>query len=268
MDYRRKTDTVSVDKETVNYEKSPEVIISDERTEKTDYSEENKEVKVFDDKSSENNVSNDNVVSKETETVKKVSDNLEKNNSGNKENKNQQSENTLNMGVTETTTVVNNEGMVVTETVTSYSNTENVVRQVIDFVKVSLTDDVQNMEMQLHPASLGTVNMQVTSQNGVVTAHLTVSNEMVKGILESQLIKLQETFEAQGTKVSAIEVSVSANMNFNAENGNENQNNEAGRGTRRSINLNSLEELEDLTEEEELAAKVMEMNGSSVDYSA
>ncbi|HOO29055.1 MAG TPA: flagellar hook-length control protein FliK, partial [Lachnospiraceae bacterium] len=113
--------------------------------------------------------------------------------------------------MTQTTTTTNNVGDVV-ETVKqfaqSYVNGEEVMQQVTDYIKVNISPDTTSMEMQLHPESLGTVNMQITSQNGVVTAQLLVQNEAVKAVLETQLIQLQETFEQQGQKVEAVEVAV------------------------------------------------------------
>ena len=129
----------------------------------------------------------------------------------------------LSLGQTGTVTnqTVNTVGDIV-ETVTSYTtgaDTDNIMRQVTDYVKVHISDDVTKMEIELHPASLGTVNMQINSQNGQITAHLTVQNELVKSVLETQMIKLQETFDEQGTKVSAIEVTV-AEYSLNSQSDN------------------------------------------------
>lgn len=173
---------------------------------------------------------------------------------------------------TVTTQTVNSVGDIV-ETVTSYSsysNAENIMRQVTDYVKVNITGDVTEMEMQLHPASLGTVNMQINSQNGQITAHLTVQNELVKSVLENQMVKLLETFDEQGTKVTSIEVTV-ANYNLDSKSDNnysqERDNSKSG-SKKRNINLNEIDSFDDFTDEEQLEAKVMEMNGSSVNYSA
>ena len=173
---------------------------------------------------------------------------------------------------TQTTQTVNTVGEIV-ETVTSYTSytdTENIMRQVTDFVKVNISGDVTEMEMQLHPASLGTVNMQINAQNGQITAHLTVQNELVKSILETQMIELQKTFDEQGTKVNAIEITV-ANYNLDSKNDNSFSQSENGSrkgNSRRNLNLNEIGSIEELTEDEQLEAKVMEMNGSSVNYTA
>lgn len=175
-------------------------------------------------------------------------------------------------------TEINNLGQIV-ETVTTYSNADadSIMSQVTQSIRVNYSAETTSMEMQLHPASLGTVNMNVASNSGVVTAHILVENEAVKAALESQLITLQQTFEDQGMKVEAVEVTV-ANYDLNkgnssdTENGNsERESARAGRvGTRRRINLNDLEEadIEELDEDEQIAADMMARSGNSVDYQA
>lgn len=179
---------------------------------------------------------------------------------------------TFNQTQAVTNQTVNTVGDIV-ETVTSYTtgtDTDNIMRQVTDYVKVHISDDVTKMEIELHPASLGTVNMQINSQNGQITAHLTVQNELVKSVLETQMIKLQETFDEQGTKVSAIEVTV-AEYSLNSQSDNNYSEERNGRNyssKKKGINLNEIGSLDELDEEEQLEAKVMEMNGSSVNYTA
>ncbi len=172
-------------------------------------------------------------------------------------------------------TEVNNLGQVV-ETVTTYSNdtANSIMSQVTESIRVNYTPDTTSMELQLHPASLGTVNMNIASTNGVVTAHILVENDAVKAALESQLLTLQQTFDEQGMKVEAVEVAVA---NYDLNKGNENgagedaqkQNASAGRiSRRRNINLNDLDEedMEDLSEEEQISADMMARSGNSMDY--
>ena len=179
---------------------------------------------------------------------------------------------TFNQTQAVTNQTVNTVGDIV-ETVTSYTtgtDTDNIMRQVTDYVKVHISEDVTKMEIELHPASLGTVNMQINSQNGQITAHLTVQNELVKSVLETQMIKLQETFDEQGTKVSAIEVTVAEySLNSQSDNNYSKERNGRNYGSKKKgINLNEIGSLDELDEEEQLEAKVMEMNGSSVNYTA
>lgn len=177
-----------------------------------------------------------------------------------------------------TETSFNSVGDVV-ETVSNYTtqNGNEILNQVTESIKVNHSADTTSMELQLHPASLGTVNMHISSANGIVTAHIIVENEAVKAALENQLITLQETFEAQGQKVEAVEVSIAGydlNRGMNSETGN---NSESGReeafrrsGVRRRINLNELTDdaLDEMSEEEMIAADMMARSGNSVDFMA
>ena len=184
--------------------------------------------------------------------------------------------------VPQQTTVVNTEvhnlGQVV-ETVTTYSNeqADSIMNQVTESIRVNYTADTTTMEMQLHPASLGTVNMNIASNAGVITAHIVVENEAVRAAREAQLITLQETFNEQGMKVEAVEVAV-ANYDLNrgtgSDTGSDGSDRNSGRtgriGTRRRINLNDLDEedLEDLSDDEKLEADMMARSGNSVSYQA
>ena len=119
------------------------------------------------------------------------------------------------------------------------------MRQIMDYMKVSVKADSSDLEMQLHPQSLGTLHVQVASKNGVVTANFITQNETVKAALESQMVQLKESFAEQGVKVEAIEVTVQTHpFEQNLEQGRGNQSDqESGAGVSRRrtrrINLNT-----------------------------
>lgn len=155
------------------------------------------------------------------------------------------------------------------------TDTQDIMRQIMDYMKVSVKADSSDLEMQLHPQSLGTLHVQVASKNGVVTANFITQNETVKTALESQMVQLKESFAEQGVKVEAIEVTVQTHQfEQNLEQGRgsgSNQENEAGvsRKRTRRINLNdaALHE-EPQTEEDRIAADMMSANGNTVDFTA
>lgn len=160
-----------------------------------------------------------------------------------------------------------------------YVDARSIIEQVTDRIKVNITEDATSMELQLHPASLGTVNLTVATNGGVVTANILVQNEAVKTVLEGQLAQLLQTFEEQGQKVEAIEVAVAGydldrSLNQGNEQGQDQRRERStegiGRTVRRRLNLNELteEDVEDLTEEEQLAKEMMEADGTSVDFQA
>lgn len=72
------------------------------------------------------------------------------------------------------------------------TDTENIMRQIMDYMKIQVKADTSNLEMQLHPASLGTVQVQIASKGGAVTANFIAQNETVKAALESQMVQLIE----------------------------------------------------------------------------
>ncbi len=91
-------------------------------------------------------------------------------------------------------------------------STENIMRQLADMVKIVKNENLTEMELQLHPASLGTVNVSLTTKGGMVTAEFTTQNEAVKAAIEAQATQLRANLEEQGVKVEAIEVSVESEI--------------------------------------------------------
>lgn len=159
-----------------------------------------------------------------------------------------------------------------TERLAEADNTENIMRQIMDHMRVQLKEDTSSLEMQLHPASLGTVQVQIASRGGAVTANFITQNEAVKAALESQMVQLIQRFDEQGVKVEAIEVTVQTHeFERNLEQGQsrDQQNEEpAKKGRIRRINLNDTVSMENMEEEDALAADMMAANGNTVDYTA
>lgn len=152
--------------------------------------------------------------------------------------------------------------------------TQDIMDQIMDYMKIQLKPDMNQLEMQLHPASLGNVQIQITSRGGEVTAQFHVQNETVKEAIESQIVELKESLKDQGVKVEAVQVMVEShgfesNL-WQGQGGEQNAASQNGKRTPRRINLNELDELfeEEASEEEILNARVMEMNGTTVDYTA
>ena len=153
--------------------------------------------------------------------------------------------------------------------------TEEIMNQIMEYMKINLKAETQTMELQLHPASLGTVNVQIMARESGLTAHFTTQNETVRAVIETQLIQLKNQFEEQGIKVDAVEVTVANHaygQQFSQDNGEEQQEQaKSGKGRRRMINLDQIEEdeaLEEMEESERIAMEMMQANGSTVDYTA
>lgn len=154
-------------------------------------------------------------------------------------------------------------------------NVSEILQQIAEFVKVSVSQDVSSLEMQLNPENLGKLYLHISAtKEGSITAQFAAQNEAVKEALETQLVELRQTLNQQGVKVDAIEVTVAThefekNLEQNAEREKQQGQQEEKRQGRRSLNLNQLDGLSGLMSEEEmLAAKIMQENGNSMDVTA
>lgn len=151
----------------------------------------------------------------------------------------------------------------------------NIIRQIAEYSRVTIANNATTMEMQLNPENLGKIYLELTSKNGVVSAHITAQNEVVKEALESQIADLRQNLNQAGVKVEAVEVTVGSheferNLEQNAKR-EEQQGEEQEKAAKqtRHINLNNLDELSGLmTEEETLVAQMMADQGNSVDFTA
>ncbi len=153
------------------------------------------------------------------------------------------------------------------------NETREIMDQIMDHIKVNAKPDMDELQMQLHPESLGTVKVNLTNKAGEITAEFKVQNETVKAAVEAQLNELRETLRESGTKVTEVSVSVDTQgFDSNLWKGREDRPDEGTNKQRRMrrIDLNSLDALfeDEASEEEILAAKVMEINGNTVDYQA
>lgn len=145
-----------------------------------------------------------------------------------------------------------------------------IMNQVLDYMKVSMRPENTVLDMHLHPESLGSLHIQISAKEGVMTAHFTASSEAVKNVLENQMIVLKENFLQQDIKVEAIEVTVETHQfEDNLEQGRQRSGEETDRRPkRRRLDINSLETGEELTESEQIITEMMAANGNTVDYLA
>lgn len=144
----------------------------------------------------------------------------------------------------------------------------DIVRQIIDNIRVSITKESTSLTLQLNPENLGKVQISVANRNGVMQAQIVAETEAAKHAIESNLAVLRETFDNHELKVEAIEVMVASYEFFNQEQegkfADSRQNGQPRRGT--GLNLNDDME-ENLSAEEELEVSMMRAQGNSVNYS-
>ena len=166
------------------------------------------------------------------------------------------------------------------QTFTSFSsylsaNAVEIMEQVVQQMRVTISNEITTMEMQMNPENLGKVYVNISSEEGVVNAQFHATNEVVKEALEAQISTLRECLNQAGVKVDAIEVTIASheferNLEQNHQNPEEQMHaQETNEKKRRNLNLDSLDELSGvMTEEEALVAQIMRDNGNSVDFIA
>ena len=149
----------------------------------------------------------------------------------------------------------------------------NVLNQITEAIKVDVSAETSEINLRLHPESLGTVSVKVSANNeGVLTARFTAQNESVKAIIESQAIVLKETLESKGVTVEAVEVLVQSheferNLSDQSKGGNNStSDNQKKKGLRRIDLTEDVSETE--SPEDTLVREMMAQNGNTIDYSA
>ena len=155
------------------------------------------------------------------------------------------------------------------------TDTMQIIEQIVQQMRVTISPETTSMEMQLNPENLGKVFVRISSEEGVVNAQFHATNEAVKEALETQIATLRENLNQAGVKVDAIEVTIASheferNLEQNQQSSEETmEDKEVQTNKRRNISLNSLDELSGImTEEETLVAQIMKDNGNSVDFKA
>lgn len=151
--------------------------------------------------------------------------------------------------------------------------TQKIIDQIADYVKIHSSEKLTSMEIELNPASLGSVNLHVSSKGGVISAQLYAQDEAVRAALESQVAALKESLEAQGMKVDAIEITEhSHQLEQNLDqNGGQQESAEAQKKSgRRLLNLDELPEEEayeeEMTQAEKLQIEMMRMGGNKLNF--
>lgn len=152
---------------------------------------------------------------------------------------------------------------------TSVTQTD-IVRQVVDEIRVNLSKDVTSMTLQLNPEQLGKVQIHVSTKNGVMQAQIIAETEAAKAAVESGLAVLKEAFENQDLKVDAIEVMVGTPDYFMEEGGAEAQMEQKEQKSGNStgpVKFTGNSD-DDIIEDVSLETEMMKAQGNQVNYMA
>ena len=152
-------------------------------------------------------------------------------------------------------------------------NSENIVRQLVDAIKINVNSSFSEMELQLQPENLGKLNLVIASRDGIITAQFMAENDVVKSAIENQIVMLKDNFEQQGLKVEAVGVMVQTHgfeMGKNLEGrGDNSQDDDDRHRTSRILTLEEINAIigdDEAADEDVLAAEMLRASGGNVDY--
>jgi flagellar hook-length control protein FliK len=153
----------------------------------------------------------------------------------------------------------------------------DLIEQINSQIRAVIDNETQSLAMQLHPESLGRMNVELVSRGGQITAQFEAENASVRAALEGHIAELRQSLEQRGLKVENVEVTVAThefeqNLMGGEQSGNA-ASEQSGRGRRsRNINLNDLDPediaAEEMDEGERIAREMMAADGNSVDFTA
>jgi flagellar hook-length control protein FliK len=141
-----------------------------------------------------------------------------------------------------------------------------IVRQVVEQISMQTKQGMTTMELQLYPAHLGRVVVQLVSKDGHLSAQISAETEAAKNALESQLTLLKENLVNQGVRIEDVEVTIASHafeQNMQGERRNEEQSGSKNRGRRAVVELG-----EGMAAEVDDTPEIMEVMGNTVSYSA
>ncbi len=83
---------------------------------------------------------------------------------------------------------------------------EEVIRQITEHLQISRRDLDTRVNIQLHPAELGELKIDLAVKNGSVRANVVASSQYAQEIIEKNMVKLRTILESQGFTIGEITV--------------------------------------------------------------
>lgn len=87
-------------------------------------------------------------------------------------------------------------------------DTQHVIDQIVERMKVDVKADTTEIKITLKPEHLGDVTLKVSTQNGIVTAQFVAESQRVKEVIEAGFNQLRDTLRQQGIEISQLQVFV------------------------------------------------------------
>jgi len=83
---------------------------------------------------------------------------------------------------------------------------EEVIRQIIERFQISRRDTDTRVNIQLHPAELGELKIDLSVKEGSIRANVIAGSQYAQDIIEKNMVKLRSVLESQGFTVGEISV--------------------------------------------------------------
>lgn len=101
---------------------------------------------------------------------------------------------------------------------------ENLIQELVDKAKLTISQGKSQMELKLKPEELGKISMKIASEEDGVIGKITVENDVIKQIIETNLNTLKESLDQQGIKVQGFQVDVGSDTRKEHEKDKDEQN--------------------------------------------
>jgi flagellar hook-length control protein FliK len=88
----------------------------------------------------------------------------------------------------------------------SFVQQEEVIRQIAERLQISRRDFDTKVNIQLHPAELGELKIDLSVKGGAVRANVVASSHYAQEIIEKNMVKLRTVLESQGFTIDEISV--------------------------------------------------------------
>ncbi len=89
-----------------------------------------------------------------------------------------------------------------------------VIDRFADGVRLSVSNGMKEVRINMHPEELGGVTIRLRVDNGTVSAHVLVDSQSVKGIFDSDTGRLRDVFTQNGLVLDRFSVELSSGQGF------------------------------------------------------
>lgn len=90
------------------------------------------------------------------------------------------------------------------------NNIEKIEDSILQMIKLVKEDNTSTMKLELYPKDLGSLDITLTMEDGVISAKLLVDSENIKGLFLENIDKLNESLSMQDIQISNFQVDVNS----------------------------------------------------------